>query len=143
MNMRKLNINDDLSQYLRVVGVLNSSGVLVNNVEIMKSYLTNRPSNIITYVMELEGNIVATATILLETKLRYTNLCCHIEDVAVDKKHRGKGYGRSMVEYVMKQAYSMGCYKIKLNCSDDNVGFYKKLGFYKSSNGMEISNKNG
>ena len=57
--------------------------------------------------------------------------------VAVDRSHRGKGYGRMMVNHCLERAQAKHCYKVKLCCSDKNVSFYRKLGFVTSSNGME------
>lgn len=135
--IRSIKSDDDFNRYMRCVDELNSSHTKQNNSEQMRRSLINRPSNIITYVITLNDNIVATATIILENKLRYVEPCCHLEDVGVHPDYRKNGYGRMIVEHCLSVAKSKKCYKIKLNCSDKNVGFYSKLGFVGSSNGME------
>lgn len=80
--------------------------------------------------------IVATATVIMEKKLRYNQLCCHIEDVGVHSEFRHRGYGHKMVEYCINIAKQNRCYKIKLNCNESLVSFYTKIGFIKSGNAM-------
>lgn len=42
-----------------------------------------------------------------------------------------------IVNHCLGVARGKKCYKVKLCCSDKNVGFYSQLGFDVSSNGME------
>lgn len=79
--IRLININDDFNRYMECVSELNGSGMGLCNIEQMKRNLMTRGSNILTYVITLDNVIVATATVIFETKLRYKQLCCHIEDV--------------------------------------------------------------
>ena len=55
--------------------------------------------------------------------------CGHIEDVVTDAGARGGGLGRRMVEHLTGVARARGCYKVILDCSEDNEGFYTKCGF--------------
>ena len=74
----------------------------------------------------------------MECKLRYNQYCCHIEDVGVRKSFRGYGYGQQIVKYCIDFAKQNNCYKVKLNCSDNLIPFYEKLGFKKYNNGMAL-----
>lgn len=77
-----------------------------------------------------DGNrVVATASFLREPKFVHS-LCYlgHIEDVVVDKEYRGKNLGKKLVEYIMDMAQERGCYKVVLDCKEENIGFYKKCG---------------
>lgn len=88
------------------------------------------------YVMIEDDRIVATAALMLEYKLRYEKPKAHIEDVAVHKDYRGRGYGKKMVEHCIDVAKKKECYKIVLSCKDHLVDFYSGLGFEKDQNLM-------
>jgi phosphinothricin acetyltransferase len=61
-----------------------------------------------------------------------------IEDVAVNKDHRGKGIGKSLVEKLIEIAKQKNCDKIVLNTSEKNSKFYEKIGFEKNEIQMVI-----
>lgn len=80
----------------------------------------------------LHEPILATAALLIERKLlRGGGLVGHIEDVVVDEKARGKRLGKLVVEKLSEIAKEQGCYKVILDCSEDNAGFYERCGFEK------------
>lgn len=137
--IRPLTIKDDLSRYMECVRELNSSNTDVCSVEQMRRYLTNRHYNIITYVITDNDIIMATATCIFEQKIRYTQLCCHIEDVGVHPECRRSGYGKMIMDHCISMAKSKKCYKIKLCCSNDLLNFYSGMGFKRNNNGMEKS----
>lgn len=130
MNIRLLENNDNIEQYMRCVSDLNGSEGMVDTIENIRISMTNRPQNILTFVMVNDDNtIVATATVIMEKKLRYQRLCCHIEDVGVHPDFRNRGYGAEIVGYCVDYAKKNNCYKIKLNCKDNLIPFYNRLGF--------------
>lgn len=97
----------------------------------------HRPhSNIKCFVYELDEKAVGCVTIILEKKLKGNAL--HIEDVVTHKDYRGKGIGLELMECCKQFAKENNCYKIVLDCSDDNVPFYEKSGFKVSGNYMSI-----
>ncbi len=58
-----------------------------------------------------------------------------LEDVIVDRKYRGRGLGRELVEQVFAWAASEGMLRVTLLVDPDNhaaLGFYEKLGFCPS-----------
>lgn len=139
MIIKVLESNDNILDYIECIKELNSSGGSVSDIEQVKRALYERPSNILTFVGVVDDNrIVATATVIMENKLRYNQLCCHIEDVGVHPDYRNRGYGKDIVEYCIKIAKANNCYKIKLNCTEKLVGFYKKLNFELNGNHMYI-----
>jgi predicted GNAT family N-acyltransferase len=139
MNIRLLHSNDNIDEYLDCVRDLNNKDNVLSSVKDIKYSLDNRPSNILTFIL-LDDNkkIVATATMIIEKKLRYKRLCCHIEDVGVHPDKRGLGYGEKIVNHCILIAKENKCYKVKLNCNESLVPFYKRLGFNKNSNGMVL-----
>ena len=42
-----------------------------------------------------------------------------------------RGLGKMLIEKLKDLAVEKGCYKTILNCSEDNIGFYEKCGFYQ------------
>jgi N-acetylglutamate synthase-like GNAT family acetyltransferase len=130
MNIKLLDSNDNINEYLDCVKDLNSRDVELSTVEQIKRVLDTRPTNILTFVLiNSENKIVATASVIMEKKLRYNKLCCHIEDVGVHESYRNKGYGKKIIEYCIDFAIKNECYKLKLNCKSYLLDFYQKLGF--------------
>ena len=97
----------------------------------------NDPSSITMVVYE--GNtIIGVASIHIIYKLSRT--LGLIEDVAVNKDHRGKGIGKSLVEKLIEIGKQKNCDKIVLNTSEKNSKFYEKIGFEKNEIQMVIRN---
>ena len=84
------------------------------------------------YVVEDDNKIIACATLLIEPKfIHHCGLIGHIEDVVIDKDCRGKKLGKQMIDFLTYESEKVGCYKIILDCSDYNTGFYNKCSFQK------------
>jgi len=92
----------------------------------------------ITYkVATLDEKILGVASLITIDKiLRSGSRMGLIEDVAVSPESRGLGLGKLLIEDLLALAEEKGCYKVVLNCSDDNVPFYEKCGMYKAENQM-------
>ena len=76
------------------------------------------------------GKIIATGSVFIEKKfIRNCGKAGHIEDVVVDSNARGMQLGKKIVEFLTNHARAMGCYKVILDCSVENRGFYEKCGF--------------
>ena len=121
--------------------ILNLLSQLTNcphiSTETYNNILNNLPINQHIYVFESEGKPIAMGTIIIEQKLIHGGACvAHIEDIIVDKNYRGRKIGATLVQQLIAKARNNNCYKIILNCSDDNEEFYKHNGFKKKSNGM-------
>lgn len=83
-----------------------------------------------TYVIERNREIIGTATLHVLKKLIHGGSHVGlIEDVCVSEKYSGKGLGKQIIDELIEVAKDKKCYKVILNCSEDNVGFYKKCGF--------------
>ena len=81
----------------------------------------------------------ALGTLVVDEKLIHGHCRAgRIEEVIVDKNHRGLGLGKSMVKFLVRQAKKMGCYKVSLSCKDDLRGFYEQSGFSEKDRAMEI-----
>ena len=82
--------------------------------------------------------IIGFASIHIIEKLNRRS--CLIEDVVVDKKERGKGIGKLLIEHLINFSKSKSCDKIILNSKESNIPFYNKLGFVKNEIQMIIRN---
>jgi glucosamine-phosphate N-acetyltransferase len=100
--------------------------------------------NHVTFVEDVKevgkpSRIVATSSVLIESKLLHCgSKVGHIEDVVCDKCIRGQGVGKKIVEQCIEYAKQKGCYKVILDCSNNNVPFYINCGMYLSENCMRI-----
>ena len=100
--------------------------------------INQNPDHIIA-VAELDGKIVGSATLLLESKFIHGGgVVGHIEDVVVDKSHQGHKIGEKIIKFLLEHAKNKGCYKTILDCVDDVKPFYEKLGFKQNANALRF-----
>jgi glucosamine-phosphate N-acetyltransferase len=100
--------------------------------------INSNPDYVIA-VAELEGKIVGTTTLFIESKFIHNGgFVGHIEDVSVDRNFHGQKIGQKIMEYLLKISKKRGCYKTILNCTDDVKLFYEKLGFRQVANELRI-----
>ncbi len=93
-------------------------------------------------VAELDGRVVACATVLVEQKFIHGGgKAAHIEDVAVNARHQRLGIGEKLVRGALEYAESAGCYKTVLDCSDEVMPFYELLGFRRAANAMRFDHR--
>ena len=131
-----------LKEYLECVEDLNSKGVNKSDLKKAEYILHNRCENVVTLIGLVDRKLVAACSLILEDKVRYTERSCHIEDVAVMRDCRGKGYGKEILKYAIGYAKSEGCYKIMLTCKDDLVKYYSDVGFNSLDNNIVMYVKN-
>ncbi|KAM1024339.1 hypothetical protein ACFX13_038358 [Malus domestica] len=76
------------------------------------------------------GKIIATGSVFIEKKfIRNCGKVGHIEDIVVDADARGMQLGKKIISFLTDHARSVGCYKVILDCSNENRAFYEKCGF--------------
>jgi glucosamine-phosphate N-acetyltransferase len=77
-----------------------------------------------------DSEIIGSTTLLIEQKFIHDGgKVGHIEDVVTRKGYEGFGIGSSLINRSLQFAKQIGCYKVILECSIQNVPFYTKLGF--------------
>lgn len=112
---------------------------------ITEEYFTNFIENVlnknhkIIVIEDSDNNLIGTGTILIEKKL--TNDGCkmgHIENILIDEKYRGNGYGELLVNYLLGIGKENKCYRVDLNCTSELEHFYQKNGFEKKHLCMNI-----
>ena len=132
MKIRRL-INNDIDQVINLL--VSSFSSRYNNPPIIGT-LSNPKS--IFIVVEINNIIVGVASLHIIEKL--TRKMGLIEDVAVDSNHRGKGIGIKLIQNLTSEAKNMGCDKIVLSSSKDNISFYEKSGFKVNEIQMVLRN---
>ena len=91
-------------------------------------------------VVHHNNKIIASATVIIEQKLIHNmGRVGHIEDVVVANIARGNGIGKMIVNKCIEYTKKRGCYKCILDCSEENVGFYKKCNTDFQVKGVEMA----
>ena len=83
---------------------------------------------IIVIVDVAKQRVIASGSLIIEKKfIRQLGTAGHIEDIVVQEGYRGKHLGLRLIELLKKLAAVNNCYKVILDCSQHNVGFYEKV----------------
>lgn len=104
-----------------------------------RKFLDVKKDNHKIYVILDNDEIVGCGTILIEPKLIHgMKNVGHIEDIVIDKKKRGKKYGYHLINFLVNIGKTNNCYKIILDCSKKNIGFYEKCKFKEKESHMVL-----
>ena len=78
-----------------------------------------------------KNKVLGTTTLIVEPKFIAGGARVgHIEDVAVRPGYQGMSIGSKLVKHVTEYAKNnMGCIKIVLDCAEQTLPFYQKLGY--------------
>ena len=92
-----------------------------------------------TFVYEIDGKAVGCITCLIEQKLAHSyKKVMHIEDVITHENYRGRNIATELLNYTKEYAIKNNCYKVILDCNENNLAFYKKVGFTETGVQMSI-----
>ncbi len=109
--------------------------------EMYKNFITSLNDNHKIFVLyDVEADhVIGSGTLVIEPKLIHNmGRVGHIEDIVIHSKYRNAGLGKLIVQFITRYAKARSCYKVILNCSDDNKEFYEKNGFIRKGNQMAI-----
>ena len=136
---RKIRATDICKQHLRLLSKLSPSSedITLSPTEYTDyvEYINQRQETYYIVVIEdpVKQIIVGSGTLMVEHKLLHDlGTVGHIEDVVIDDEYRGHGLGKQLMERLKNKAKEMGCYKLILNCKEENCGFYEKCGYSKN-----------
>jgi GNAT superfamily N-acetyltransferase len=94
-------------------------------------------------VAEEGGQVVGVCQLIVFRHLQsHGSLCAEVESVHVHPDFRGRGIGHLLMEAVIEQARSLGCYRVQLTSNlarTDAHRFYAQLGFTPSHQGFKLS----
>ena len=136
--IRKLDEND-YDNYLILINMFRQSYFTKDQ---FRNVLKNLNNNDI-WIIEMDNKIIATGTILYETKFIH-NICklAHLEDICIHEEYRSKKFGIILMKHLINESKKNNCYKISLYCKEDLENFYKKVGFQKNNIEMNLYLKN-
>tara|TARA_B100000212_G_scaffold230753_1_gene175392 strand:+ start:4001 stop:4438 length:438 start_codon:yes stop_codon:yes gene_type:complete len=90
-----------------------------------------------SYVENFDKQLVGFGTLHLSRKVR-GGVIGFIEDIAITENYRGKGIGKLILKNLIRKAKEESCYKLVLECKENKLGFYEKIGFKKSGFSMSL-----
>jgi glucosamine-phosphate N-acetyltransferase len=93
--------------------------------------------NVHSLVAVLDNQVVGYGSIVIETKIRGGKMG-HIEDIVAHPLFRKKGIGKTVLDALFAVAKEHGCYKVALQCKEQNVGFYEKCDYTISGSAMQL-----
>jgi len=142
IKIRKLQKKDIANGFLHSLDSLRkASDLSLKKAQAVFDKISSDPNEVI-YVAVMNSKVVGAASIIIEQKFIHGGgKAGHIEDVVVSKEFQGKGIGQKVVRALLEYAQKQGCYKTILDCSDDLIPFYEKLGFKKYSNAMRFDHR--
>jgi GNAT superfamily N-acetyltransferase len=93
------------------------------------------------YIGVLDGAPVSTCTLIVVPNLTRGGVpYALIENVVTHVEHRGRGYGKAVLEAAIDKAWELDCYKVMLLTGSKNpatLGFYQSVGFENTKTGFE------
>ena len=138
--MIRLLKDTDYNDYIELLHQLTTVGeVTQHNFEMMVLLQHLYPQMHRTFIYEIDGKAVGCITCLIEQKLAHSyKKVMHIEDVITHENYRGRNIATDLLNYTKEIAINNNCYKIILDCNENNVAFYNKVGFTETGVQMSI-----
>ena len=103
--------------------------------------IRNDPNNDII-VLERGGEIVGALQLTFIQCLTFQGgKRCQIEGVRIDRRLRGQGLGRRIVQWAVDEAREQGCHLIQLTMNKERSAvndFYEELGFVGTHVGLKL-----
>jgi len=100
--------------------------------------INSQDGHVFVAIDETAG-IIGTTTVLIEQKfIRQGARVAHIEDVSTRKEFEGHGIAKAVMNHAIDYARERKCYKVILDCNEETIGFYERLGFKKNENHLRL-----
>lgn len=129
MQIRDLEINDYHLKYCDLVQHAFQKDFKYIQYLDFKNFVSELHKNHIIKVIEEDGEIVASGTLVMEPKIiHHFGKVGHIEDIFVNPEYQGQGLGQEIVTHLIDLSKQSGCYKCILNCDVNLIKFYQKCG---------------
>jgi len=133
--IRKLNKND-FKEYNLLLNHFRPTTFTENN--FIKTLESMEKQNSDIWVIDLDGRLIGTGTILYEHKFIHNiSKIGHIEDICINTNYRGKGFGQLLINYLIEEVKTNMCYKVTLYCEEGLEKFYKSAELEKK--GIQMS----
>lgn len=137
--LKKQDINIDYLLLLSQLTSVNLDNLNIDDIELFIKNLNKNHKIFLLKDEEKNNKIIGTITIIIEKKITHNFNCVgHIEDVIIDKNYRGKKLGKRIINEAVNYCRNINCYKVILDCSDNNIKFYEKCNFTLKGNQMAL-----
>ena len=139
--IRFIEKNDFHYCYLDLLNQLSTFNIDQINIIDFNEFIDNLNNNHMIYVIEDINSqlIIGTGTLLIENKIIHNmGKLGHIEDIVIHSKYRGQKLGKYLINFLSNMAKELNCYKVILDCNDENIFFYEKFNFKRNGNQMSI-----
>lgn len=140
--IRKIQLRDLKRGFFDTLSNLAPTGDIVNQddrAEKIFFEINSYPFYAVFVAVKEDCELIGSITILIEQKFIHNGgKVGHIEDVVTRKGYEGVGVGKALVLKALSFAKENKCYKVVLDCSKSNVGFYKKIGFREHEVSMRM-----
>ncbi|CAH1792234.1 unnamed protein product [Owenia fusiformis] len=141
--LRPLQASDYDTGFLQILGQLTSVGD-VSREMFQSRFDSMKACKDTYYILVLEdictSQVIGAASLIVEQKFIHSAaMRGRVEDVVVSKDYRGKQLGKLLVQTLTLLAKHVGCYKVTLECSDDNIKFYNNFGYEKSAENYMVA----
>ena len=103
--------------------------------------MLNLPQHAIFIAQDDQGQVVGLLTASHRWTLWHTGPCALIEELVVDKRMRGQGTGRALIQAAIDWAKARACSEVEVSTEMDNTAaraFYRRLGFESEALLLEI-----
>ncbi|CAG8802936.1 26943_t:CDS:2 [Dentiscutata erythropus] len=130
--IRPLSSEDYEKGFLDVLTVLTTVGDISKAQFLERFYYLKAHSHeyFTLVIVSPEDRIIGAGTIFVERKFIHNNgLVGHIEDIAVDKNQQGKKLGLRIIQALKYIGAKTGCYKVILDCSEEDSDLNFMLSF--------------
>lgn len=128
----------DFKIYYNLISQL--SNIEFFSIQKFNDYIDSLNNNHHIYLLYVDNCIFGCGSIVFEQKITYNfKYVAHIEDIVIDSKYRGLGYGNTLLDLLIDKCKDKDCYKIILNCKEELIEFYQKCGFNFDSYCMRIN----
>ena len=90
----------------------------------IKEYQTKEPGH--TFHLIIDDKQVAEAS-----TTTFNLPIVELTEITIFEEYRGRGYGRTLVEFIERSIKRLNCTHLKIIASTEACGFYEKLGYTK------------
>lgn len=99
-----------------------------------------RTENTEVYILEVDGQVIGTATFSWRA-VPSVGIVGYIDDVVVDPRHRGHGFGEALSQFCLELAGERQMAKVELTSHPSRVAanaLYQKMGFTKRETNVYV-----
>lgn len=137
LTIRLMDATDLRRGFLAALGALKPAEL--TDEQALEVFRKRMRSRVRTYIALIDDRVAGTASLLIEPKFIHNGgVVGHIEDVAVHVAYQHHGVGAALVKYLLDVCRESNCYKVILDCEEDVVPFYEKLGFHRWELAMRV-----